>query len=143
MFTANDELITITRDVYSDIIKTAAEGLPNEAGGIVYTIADPNFDDRARSQNSTPISNVHRSPRHNYQGSAQETLSVYELLGEFEGEVVFVWHSHPTAESQPSEVDRGFHYPSRYLAIVSFSSGVPNLTIWRVKDWGEVQWQII
>jgi proteasome lid subunit RPN8/RPN11 len=135
------EIINIHKEVYDVIVISSAEGLPHETGGIVYyTRGD---EKRIGTQAAVSITNVHSSPSHNYSGSASETLAVYDLLAEDDGEVVFTWHSHPTADCSPSEIDKRLHHPSRLLAIVSFANGEFKMKLWKVSNWEEVQWQVI
>lgn len=110
----------------------AQQELPNECGGYV-------IEDEKGHQTLWGITNVHSNPAHNYAGSPQETLAanayVYSDTSVLGRKVVCEWHTHPTTEAIPSEVDRYIYRNHDLLCIVSVANpDSPEVRLWNLDN---------
>ena len=124
--------VNIAKHIQDEIKFEARQNLPNECGGYV-------IEDETGKQTLWSITNVHSKPSHNYQGSPQETILannyVYSRDGGISRRIICEWHSHPTTEAVPSQVDAYQYRGNDLLLLVSVANyDQPELRLWNLDN---------
>jgi [CysO sulfur-carrier protein]-S-L-cysteine hydrolase len=92
-------MLTISRDLYEQIVAHARRDYPDEACGV---IAGPEGSDRP--ERFIPMMNFARSPTF-YEFDSTEQLHVWNEMEDRGEEPVVIYHSHTATEARPSRTD--------------------------------------
>ncbi|MFJ3665916.1 Mov34/MPN/PAD-1 family protein [Streptomyces sp. NPDC090106] len=107
-------MLTITRDLYDQIVAHAREDHPDEACGI---IAGPEESDRP--ERFVRMTNAAGSPTF-YEFDSTEHKRLSDAMWDNDEEAVVVYHSHTATEAYPSRTDISYaHEPQAHYVIVS------------------------
>jgi len=107
-------VLTITRDLYDQIVAHARADHPDEACGV---LAGPAGSERP--ERFIPMTNVARSPTF-YEFDSTEHFQVWKEMDERDEEPVVIYHSHTATEAYPSRTDVSYaNEPGAHYVLVS------------------------
>ncbi|MFJ7269793.1 Mov34/MPN/PAD-1 family protein [Streptomyces sp. NPDC099050] len=107
-------MLTITQDLYDQIVAHARQDHPDEACGVV---AGPAGTDRP--ERFVPMLNAARSPTF-YEFDSKDLLKLYRELDDRDEDPVVVYHSHTATEAYPSRTDVTYaNEPGAHYVLVS------------------------
>jgi len=92
-------VLTISQDLYNQIVTHARTDHPDEACGV---LAGPAGSDRP--ERFIPMTNAARSPTF-YEFDSTEQFRVWQEMDERDEEPVVIYHSHTATEAYPSRTD--------------------------------------
>ena len=92
-------MLTISQDLYNQIVAHARADHPDEACGV---LAGPAGSDRP--ERFIPMTNAARSPTF-YEFDSTEQFGVWKQMDERDEEPVVIYHSHTATEAYPSRTD--------------------------------------
>ena len=92
-------MLTISQDLYNQIVTHARTDHPDEACGV---LAGPAGSDRP--ERFIPMTNAARSPTF-YEFDSTEQFQVWREMDERDEEPVVIYHSHTATEAYPSRTD--------------------------------------
>jgi proteasome lid subunit RPN8/RPN11 len=107
-------VLSISGDLYEQIIAHAREDHPDEACGV---LAGPLGSDRP--ERFIPMENAERSPTF-YRFDAKEQLRVWREMDDNDEEPIVIYHSHTATEAYPSRTDISYaSEPNAHYVLVS------------------------
>ena len=107
-------MLTITRDLYDQIVAHARADHPDEACGV---LAGPAGSERP--ERFIPLTNAARSPTF-YEFDSTEHFQVWKEMDERDEEPVVIYHSHTATEAYPSRTDVSYaNEPGAHYVLVS------------------------
>jgi [CysO sulfur-carrier protein]-S-L-cysteine hydrolase len=107
-------VLTITRDLYDQIVAHARADHPDEACGV---LAGPAGSERPAR--FIPMTNAARSPTF-YEFDSTEHFQVWQEMDERDEEPVVIYHSHTATEAYPSRTDVSYaNEPGAHYVLVS------------------------
>ena len=107
-------MLTITRDLYDQIVAHARADHPDEACGV---LAGPAGSERP--ERFIPMTNAARSPTF-YEFDSTEHFQVWKEMDERDEEPVVIYHSHTATEAYPSRTDVSYaNEPGAHYVLVS------------------------
>lgn len=115
------------RSVYEEVIHYCKEQLPFEACGLLS-------GESGIANTLWKMENVQRSPV-SFAMDMIEVKNVFDII-KSNGELLTgIFHSHPTDQAYPSRQDiANAHYPEAAYCIVSFSTIIPVMKCFHIKD---------
>ena len=124
-----ETVLTLTQDVYDDVLTHALDGRPAEVCGV---LGGSYGEERSHAVTARQVENVADSPRTTYHLDPSEQLEVMDDIEEVGADVVGFYHSHPTGPPRPSPTDTAQATWSGYsYVIVSLSGEHPFVGSWR------------
>ncbi|GAA2689708.1 M67 family metallopeptidase [Streptomyces aculeolatus] len=110
-------MLTITEELYEQIVAHARKDHPDEACGVVAGPAPAPAD--GRPQRFIPMLNAARSPTF-YEFDSQDLLRLYREMDDRDEEPVVIYHSHTATEAYPSRTDVSYaNEPGAHYVLVS------------------------
>ncbi|WP_407565145.1 Mov34/MPN/PAD-1 family protein [Streptomyces sp. 184] len=110
-------MLTITEELYEQIVAHARKDHPDEACGVVAGPAPAPADGRPRR--FVPMLNAARSPTF-YEFDSQDLLRLYREMDDRDEEPVVIYHSHTATEAFPSRTDVSYaNEPGAHYVLVS------------------------
>ena len=107
-------MLTISQDLYDQIVAHARADHPDEACGV---LAGPAGSDRPKR--FIPMTNAARSPTF-YEFDSTEQFGVWKEMDERDEEPVVIYHSHTATEAYPSRTDISYaNEPGAHYVLVS------------------------
>jgi proteasome lid subunit RPN8/RPN11 len=107
-------VLSITRDLYDQIVDHARKDHPDEACGVIAGPAG-----RDRPERFIPMENAERSPTF-YRFDSAEQLRVWREMDDRDEEPVVIYHSHTATEAYPSRTDISYaSEPTAHYVLVS------------------------
>ncbi|HEV2253726.1 MAG TPA: M67 family metallopeptidase [Streptosporangiaceae bacterium] len=107
-------MLTISQDLYNQIVAHARADHPDEACGV---LAGPAGSDRP--ERFIPMTNAARSPTF-YEFDSAEQFQVWKQMDEADEEPVVLYHSHTATEAYPSRTDVSYaSEPGAHYVLVS------------------------
>ncbi|MFB7560541.1 Mov34/MPN/PAD-1 family protein [Streptomyces brevispora] len=107
-------MLTITQELYDQIVAHSRADHPDEACGVV---AGPAGTDRA--ERFIPMLNAARSPTF-YEFDSADLLKLYRDMDDRDEEPVIIYHSHTATEAYPSRTDVTYaNEPGAHYVLVS------------------------
>ena len=107
-------MLTITRDLYDQIVAHARADHPDEACGV---LAGPAGSERP--ERFIPMTNAARSPTF-YEFDSTEHFQVWKEMDERDEEPVVIYHSHTATGAYPSRTDISYaSEPGAHYVLVS------------------------
>jgi [CysO sulfur-carrier protein]-S-L-cysteine hydrolase len=107
-------VLTISKQIYDQIVAHARRDHPDEACGIV---AGPAGSDRP--ERFIPMTNAARSPTF-YEFDSSEQFGVWKQMDEADEEPVVIYHSHTATQAYPSRTDVSYAgEPGAHYVLVS------------------------
>ena len=107
-------MLTITRDLYDQIVAHARADHPDEACGV---LAGPAGSERP--ERFIPMTNAARSPTF-YEFDSTEQFRLWREMDEHDEEPVVIYHSHTATEAYPSRTDISYaNEPGAHYVLVS------------------------
>ena len=111
-------MLTISQDLYDQIVAHARADHPDEACGV---LAGPAGSDRP--ERFIPMMNAARSPTF-YEFDSTEQFGVWKEMDERDEEPVVIYHSHTATEAYPSRTDISYaNEPGAHYVLVSTRDG--------------------
>lgn len=137
-------MLQLTKDATAIILRWASRHPTIEVVGLVWQHMDG-------LQTVHPLSNVHSQPDKYYTVDPQELQAVYARMGEYDGQMLAFYHSHPGGKPDPSEEDMagalnvGVHYLIAYpwTRDDMVLPGEPNEPVWRLSAWECIETSIL
>jgi proteasome lid subunit RPN8/RPN11 len=126
-------VITLSREVYDDVVYEAYDGDEQEVCGV---LAGTHSESETSVEAAHPAQNVADNPKIRYYIDPEEQLEIVEAI-EGEGlDVAGFYHSHPAGPTGPSETDAArATWPGLSYVIVALD-GYPYAGSWRFRDDG-------
>lgn len=122
-------MITLSRDVYDDIVEHAISGTPSEVCGV---LGGEHGDDRSHVTVVRRTANVADTPQSTYRIDPAEQIEVMDEIEEDGRDVVGFYHSHPNGPPRPSVTDTAqAHWTNYSYLIVDFGGRHPYVGCWR------------
>ena len=107
-------MLTISQDLYDQIVAHARADHPDEACGV---LAGPAGSERP--ERFIPMVNAARSPTF-YEFDSTEQFGVWKEMDERDEEPVVIYHSHTATEAYPSRTDISYaNEPGAHYVLVS------------------------
>jgi [CysO sulfur-carrier protein]-S-L-cysteine hydrolase len=107
-------VLTISRDLYDQIVEHARKDHPDEACGVIAGPADSDTPVRFIA-----MQNAERSPTF-YRFDSREQLKVWREMDDNDEEAVVIYHSHTATEAYPSRTDISYaSEPQAHYVLVS------------------------
>jgi proteasome lid subunit RPN8/RPN11 len=107
-------VLSISRELYDEIVSHARKDHPDEACGV---LAGPAGSDRP--ERFVPMENAERSPTF-YRFDSQEQFRVWREMDDNDEEPVVIYHSHTATEAYPSRTDISYaSEPNAHYVLVS------------------------
>src|SRR6516225_2101499 len=107
-------MLTISQDLYDNIVAHARADHPDEACGV---LAGPAGSDRPKR--FIPMTNAARSPTF-YEFDSTEQFGVWKEMDERDEEPIVIYHSHTATEAYPSRTDVSYAgEPGAHYVLVS------------------------
>ena len=107
-------MLTISQDLYDQIVAHARADHPDEACGV---LAGPAGSDRPKR--FIPMTNAARSPTF-YEFDSTEQFGVWQEMDDRDEEPVVIYHSHTATEAYPSRTDISYaNEPGAHYVLVS------------------------
>ena len=107
-------MLTISQDLYDQIVAHARQDHPDEACGVVAGPAGT-----GRPERFIPMLNAARSPTF-YEFDSTEQFRVWQEMDERDAEPVVIYHSHTATEAYPSRTDLAYaNEPGAHYVLVS------------------------
>ena len=127
-------MLSISRDLYDQIVGHARKDHPDEACGV---LAGPAGSDRP--ERFIPMENAERSPTF-YRFDASEQLRVWREMDDNDEEPIVIYHSHTATEAYPSRTDISYaSEPNAHYVLVSTrDESATEFRSYRILD-GEVE----
>ena len=92
-----NQSLTLSKDVYQQLLFEAEESYPNECIGLVFS---GNAGLRTKA-----LKNVAQNPQVTYLAEPLELLQALKQADENDDDLVAIYHSHPQGPNHPSETD--------------------------------------
>lgn len=121
-------VITLTRDVYDDLIDHAREGRPEEICGV---LGGTYHEEETTVTAARRAANVADRPRTRYYIDPEEQLERIDELEEEGQDVAGFYHSHPAGPTEPSETDAARATWPGYSYVIVALDGHPYIGSWR------------
>ena len=123
-------MLTITRDLYDQIVAHARADHPDEACGV---LAGPAGSERP--ERFIPMTNAARSPTF-YEFDSTEHFQVWKEMDERDEEPVVIYHSHTATEAYPSRTDISYASEpgAHYVLVSTRDSGTAEFRSYRIVD---------
>ncbi|WP_144901206.1 desampylase [Halobellus captivus] len=129
----NPTTLTLTRDVYDEIVYQGYGGADEEICGI---LGGEFGDEESVVHEVRQVANIAETPQIRYAMDPEEQLAATETLEDAGYDVVGFYHTHPTGPPRPSETDAArATWPGYSYAICAFD-GYPFVGSWRWTDEG-------
>ncbi|MGW0396109.1 Mov34/MPN/PAD-1 family protein [Streptomyces sp. NPDC003042] len=107
-------MLTLTQDLYDQIVEHARRDHPDEACGVVAGPAGT-----GRPERFIPMLNAARSPTF-YEFDSKDLLKLYRELDDRDEDPVIIYHSHTATEAYPSRTDITYaNEPAAHYVLVS------------------------
>jgi proteasome lid subunit RPN8/RPN11 len=107
-------VLTISRDLYDEIVAHARKDHPDEACGVLAGPAGSN-----RPERFIPMENSARSPTF-YEFDSMELFRVWREMEVNDEEPIVIYHSHTATEAYPSRTDISYaNEPNAHYVLVS------------------------
>ena len=107
-------MLTITKDLYDQIVAHARKDHPDEACGVIAGPAGS-----GRPERFIPMENAERSPTF-YRFDSHEQLRVWREMDDRDEEPIVIYHSHTATEAYPSRTDISYaSEPDAHYVLVS------------------------
>jgi [CysO sulfur-carrier protein]-S-L-cysteine hydrolase len=107
-------VLTLSKDLYDQIVAHARADQPDEACGV---LAGPAGSDRP--ERFIPMTNAARSPTF-YEFDSTEQFQVWKEMDDRDEEPVVIYHSHTATEAYPSRTDISYaNEPGAHYVLVS------------------------
>ena len=109
-----EAVLTISRDLYDEIVAHARKDHPDEACGVLAGPAGSN-----RPERFIPMENSARSPTF-YEFDSMELFRVWREMEVNDEEPIVIYHSHTATEAYPSRTDISYaNEPNAHYVLVS------------------------
>ncbi|PAF49918.1 hypothetical protein BKH41_01045 [Helicobacter sp. 12S02232-10] len=124
-------MISLTKELYNDLIAYAQSNYPNECCG--YFLGK---QDKITLQNQVEelfkIKNIHQNPQHFFMLSPQDQLNALQRAKKQNLEIIGIFHSHPFNKAYPSKEDLKYIYDPRQSYCIISLQNEPNIASFRI-----------
>ena len=123
-------MLTISQDLYDQIVAHARADHPDEACGV---LAGPAGSERP--ERFIPMVNAARSPTF-YEFDSTEQFGVWKEMDERDEEPVVIYHSHTATEAYPSRTDISYagEPGAHYVLVSTRDPSVTEFRSFRIRD---------